>query len=238
MRSPVIDFSGPQARRYVAHVGYILGVQCLHKAGGILAGDQYEVRRLSAQPAPQHLRLGMLTVRDALRRKHQNCAIRIRERNGEQIYRSFVTSFVRGHSSAHRGRTPVSARAGHRPAPRSVPTSRGREPQWHRSARHWPRGRCRTLRPRPAAGREQRGQRGQHRDGERTGSHDGASLLCLQVSDQRLVVVDLFQSLSDRSRGDGHRAVDFIVKTKISAETFDVAVENGADNVALRIDHG
>ena len=53
-----------------------------------------------------------------------------------------------------------------------------------------------------------------------------------------MVAVDLLQRLRDGRRRYRYPAVDLIVKAEIAAETFDVAVENGANDVALRIDRG
>ncbi len=52
---------------------------------GVRAGDQHEVGTVRADPSPERVRLGMLAIRDAGRRKLERCAFWIRDRHCEQI---------------------------------------------------------------------------------------------------------------------------------------------------------
>ena len=100
----------PAAARNLADAGDRLSAQrggervgrC---AASVRAGDQHEVGTVRADPSPERVRLGMLAIRDAGRRKLERCAFWIRDRHCEQIERavSGAQLLVARDGGPHRG---------------------------------------------------------------------------------------------------------------------------------------
>ncbi len=94
------------AQRRGEHVGRRAGCSIPSTALGaeVGAGNQHEIGPVRADPAPERVRLGMLSICDAGRWKLERRALGIRDWHGEQVERAVALAlfFVAFDGGAHR----------------------------------------------------------------------------------------------------------------------------------------
>jgi hypothetical protein len=102
--------AGPAAARHQADAGRRIRRERRTETEPILTGDQHEVRRVGANPAPERVGLGMVAIGLAARGKFERGAVGIDERNGENVDAANGTQpFERSDLPAHGGNRLVRA---------------------------------------------------------------------------------------------------------------------------------